>query len=123
MIRILKTAAGIRKIDDSNEDAALTKLREALLEQRKLLIDRLESDLNVYIDYRFSRKVNSEDLNNIKDRLHTLKTSGVNMEKYSAIQNHFLEHEKTYLNAEPFYKEIDEYISGELGNSKMRVMR
>ena len=120
MIRTIKISAGIRKIDDQNQNAALLKLREILNEERKLLIIRMESDLNSYIQYRFSKKANANQLERIKTKLQSLKTTNIDLDYYNSIVQDVFKQENTYVSSESFYREIDQYLAEELEPTQLR---
>lgn len=114
MIRTIKTSTGVKRIEDQNQNAALLKLREILSEERKVLINRLESDLNAYVQYRFSKKANPNQLEKIRTKLNSLKTSNVDLDNYGVIVADFFRQENTHISTEFFYKDIDEYLADEL---------
>ncbi len=120
MIRTIKMSTGVRRIDDQNQNAALLKLREILNDERKILINRMESDLNSYIQYRFSKKANASQLERIKSKLLSLKNSNVDLDHYNSIVQDFFQHENTYVSSEPFYREIDQCLSDELMPTQLR---
>ncbi len=120
MIRTIKMSTGVRRIDDQNQNAALLKLREILNDERKILINRMESDLNSYIQYRFSKKANGSQLERIKSKLLSLKNSNVDLDHYNSIVQDFFQHENTYVSSEPFYREIDQCLSDELMPTQLR---
>jgi hypothetical protein len=83
----------------------------------------LITDLPVYIDYKFNVKVNSKELEIIKEKLAYLKNSSVDMDKYNFILESVMSHESTYVAAGPFYKEIDDNISWYLNESQLKLVR
>jgi kynurenine formamidase len=110
-MKTIKTHAGVRRIDDLDNTVFLFQLRELLTDYRASLISRLINDLTTYIDYKFHIKPDGKQLPEIKVKLYSLKISHVDLEKYHGIVKHIMANESTYLNTEPFYKEIDESIS------------
>lgn len=122
MIRTIKTSTGVKRIEDQNRSAALLKLREILTEERKVLINRLESDLNAYVQYRFSRKANASQLEKIKNKLNSLKSSNVDLENYVVIVNDFFRQENTHISSGSFYKDIDECFSDELRPMQLKFV-
>src|SRR5688572_14139918 len=109
-MKTLRTLSGIRRIEATDREVTLLQVREILNEQRKVLINRLLNDLYIYIDYRFSVKPDSEQIEHIKEKLNSLKNYSVDLNNYTGIFQHVLDHDRTYLNTEPFYKEIDDNI-------------
>jgi hypothetical protein len=115
--------AGIRRIEDSDANVTLFKLRDILHDQRNTFINRMTGDLTTYIDYRFQAKPTSRQLEVIKDRLQSLKNSALDLERYDFIIQHFLSNPVTYVSAAPFYHEIDSYIREELNDAQLRLVK
>lgn len=122
-MKILRTLNGVKRIEDSDPNVMLLKVRQILDEQRNGLISRLMNDLAPYIDYKFQVRPDARQLDSIKEKLFALKNSGLDLEKYDALLQHVLHHESTYVNAEPFYKEIDESISGHLNAAQLKLVK
>jgi hypothetical protein len=80
MIRTIKVSTGVKRIDDQNRNNALIKLREVLTDERRILINRLQSDINAYVQYRFSKKVDGRQVEKIKGKLDALKNSNVDLD-------------------------------------------
>ena len=122
-MKTVKTVLGIKKIEEKDYQVAVLQLREILDAHRGTLITRLISDLPTYIDYKFNRKVDSKQLEAIKDKLSFLKNSSVDMDKYGFILQNVMDHESTYVATEPFYKEIDDNISWYLNESQLKLVK
>jgi hypothetical protein len=122
-MKILRTLNGIKRIEDSDPNILLLKVRQILDEQRNGLITRLISDLGSYIDYKFCVRPDAKQLESIKEKLYSLKNSGLDLEKYDALLQHVISHDTTYINAEPFYKEIDENISWHLNAAQLKLVK
>jgi hypothetical protein len=122
-MKILRTLSGVKRIEDSNPNVMLLKVRQILDEQRNGLITRLINDLGAYIDYKFKIKADARQLESIKEKLFALKNSGLDLEKYDSLLQHVIHHDSTYVNAEPFYKEIDENISGHLNAAQLKLVK
>ena len=122
-MRTVRTVLGIKKIEEKDYQVAVLQLREILDAHRGTLITRLISDLPTYIDYKFSRKVDSKQLEAIKDKLSFLKNSSVDMDKYGFILQNVMDHETTYVATEPFYKEIDDNIRWYLNESQLKLVK
>ena len=121
-MKTLRTLNGVKRIEDSDPNVMLLKVRQILDEQRNGLITRLINDLAAYIDYKFQVRPDARQLALIKEKLYTLKNSGLDLEKYDALLQHVMHHDSTYVNAEPFYKEIDENISGHLHTAQLKLV-
>lgn len=122
-MKTIKTVLGIKRIEEKDYPLAVLQLREILDAHRSTLITRLISDLPTYIDYKFNRKVDSKQLEAIKDKLSFLKNSSVDMDKYGFILQNVMAHEITYVATEPFYKEIDDNIGWYLNESQLKLVR
>ena len=122
-MRTVRTVLGVKKIEEKDHQVAVLQLREILDAHRGTLITRLISDLPTYIDYKFNRKVDSKQLEAIKDKLSFLKNSSVDMDKYGFILENVMDHESTYVATEPFYKEIDDNISWYLNESQLKLVK
>ncbi|HEY0744645.1 MAG TPA: hypothetical protein VGD40_24425 [Chryseosolibacter sp.] len=122
-MKIIRTLSGVKRIEDSDANILLLKVRQILDEQRNGLITRLITDLGSYIDYKFRVRPDAHQLEAIKDKLYSLKNSGLDLEKYNAVLQHVLDHDTTYINAEPFYREIDENISWHLNAAQLKLVK
>jgi hypothetical protein len=122
-MKILRTLNGVKRIEDSDPNIMLLKVRQILDEQRNELITRLVNDLGAYIDYKFQIRPDSRQLETIKERLFALKNSGLDLEKYDSLLQHVIHHDSTYINAEPFYREIDENIGWQLNAAQLKLVK
>lgn len=122
-MKTIRTVLGTKKIEDNDHHLALIQLREILDAHRSTLINRLITDLPTYLDYKFNTKVNSKQLETIKEKLSFLKNSSVDMDKYGFILQNVMAHETTYVATGPFYKEIDDNISWYLNESQLKLVR
>ncbi len=121
-MKIIRTTDGIRRMDDSNEATVVLKLREILHDQRSMLISRLVTDLSTYIDYKFSRKPDSRQLEVLRERLYAIRNSPLDLERYDEVLQHVLKNDVTHLGAAPFFSEIDEVISRELNGFQLKLV-
>jgi hypothetical protein len=122
-MKSIKTANGIKRIEECAESVALVKIREILTDHRNTLINRLILDLPVYLSYRFNIKCEKEQLQSITDRLYSLKHYPIDLDKYDALTQTILANVTTHLNTELFYKEIDQAIRSELNQSPMVLVK
>ena len=118
----IRIVTGIRKIEDSDVNSTLFKVREVLMEHRSVLITRVVSDLATYIDYKFGTRVSSRQQDSIKEHLLNLKNATVDLDRYSEIIDHFFNHELTHIGSEPFMKEIDEGISAIINAPQLKLV-
>jgi len=120
-MKTIKTALGVRKIEDRDQHLALLQLRDLLDAHRNVLINRLIGDLPTYLDYKFGKRINQKQIEVLKDKLVFMKNASVDMDKYDFIYQHMLVNEATYVPSEPFYKEIDESISWYLNDAQLKI--
>jgi hypothetical protein len=121
-MKIVKTVDGIKKIEDCSDSVALIRIKEILNDHRNALINRLILDLSTYIDYKFKVKSSKEQIQSITERLYAMKRYNLDLDRYDSIVQDILANENTYLNSEPFYKEIDKMISWILRPNQMVLM-
>lgn len=122
-MKTVRTILGNKKIGEQDQHLVMIQLRDILDAHRSALINRLVADLPSYIDYKFKVKVNAKELEVIKDKLSYLKNSSVDMDKYKFIFDSVLSNDTTYVDAGPFYKEIDDSISIYLNDSQLKLVK
>ena len=122
-MKTIKTALGVRRIEERDHHLALLQLRELLDAHRNVLITRLMADLPTYLDYKFGTRINQKQLDVLKDKLSFMRNASVDMDKYDFIYQHMLSHEATYVPSEPFYKEIDENIGWYLNDAQLKLVK
>ena len=123
--RSIRTAAGIKRIELSNDNLAHLQIRDLLREHREMLIDRLIADLKTYINYKFSNgvSVSKDQLEKIKDKLVELKISNIDLSRYSSIVDEVMTNDLTHVKSELFYQEINTTINDELNPSQLRLVK
>ncbi|HEY3404433.1 MAG TPA: hypothetical protein VGK59_13685 [Ohtaekwangia sp.] len=110
-MKTVKTANGVKKIEDTDGSLVPLQLRSILQEHRTVLVNRLlNGGLEAYIDYKFATKAEAKQLEQIKNNLDTLKNSGINSDVYAPIFNKVQQHEFITLENVIFYNEIDRTI-------------
>ena len=120
-MKIIKISSGNRKISVNSEELIVAKVQEALNEHRNILLNRLLSDVQTYISYRFNVTANTQQMELIKGRLESLKNYAVDLNKHSVIVDSVMKNEQTYVKTEAFYREFDEIIAYFLGTVLMPV--
>ncbi len=111
-MKTIKSALlGNKSLIDTNPEVLLVQLKEILKAHRELIINRLMSDLPTYLDYKFNVKADKQMMDTVKDRLLDLKKSNADLETYDKIVQQVLTKAVTHLTNEPFYVEIDAYLS------------
>lgn len=121
--RNIRIATGIKRIELGNENFAMLQIRDVLKEHREALISSLVSDLNTYINYKFTVPASKEQLEIIKNKLSALKNSNISLSKYSEVIGEILANESTYVKSEAFYLEINETIEEELNPSQLLLVK
>jgi hypothetical protein len=122
-MKTVKTASGVKKIEECAAPVALLKIREILTDHRNTLINRLILDIPAYIGYRFNAKPSKEQLQSITEKLYSLKHSPIDPDKYDSLIQTILSNNSTHLSGEIFYKEIDTLIHWELNHNQMALMK
>jgi len=123
-MKTVKTANGVRKIEDADTSLVPLQLRSILQEHRTTLVNRmLNNGLGAYIDYKFAMKPDDKQLEQIKNNLDTLKNSGINSEVYAPIFLKVLEQEFTALDNAIFYNEIDRTLKETLFQPRLFTER
>jgi hypothetical protein len=122
-VKNIKIATGLKRIELGDENFALLQIREVLKEHRETLINRLISDLSTYINYTFSTPPTREQLEQIKDKLISLKHATISLPAYSEIIGEVLANETTHVRSEPFYQEINTVIGEALNPSQLILVR
>lgn len=111
-MKTIKSALlGTKSLIDTNPEVLLVQLKEILKAHRELIINRLMGDLPTYLDYKFNVKADKKMQELVKDKLLDLKKSNTDLDTYDSIVQQVLNRSVTHLTNEPFYVEIDEYLS------------
>ncbi|HNV31130.1 MAG TPA: hypothetical protein PKJ83_18415 [Cyclobacteriaceae bacterium] len=111
-MKTIKSALlGTKSLIDTNPEVLLVQLKEILKAHRELIINRLMGDVPTYLDYKFNVKADKKMVELVKDRLLDLKKSNADLDAYDSIVQQVLNRSVTHLTNEPFYVEIDEYLS------------
>jgi hypothetical protein len=113
-MKTIKTATGIKKIQDTDEQFVSIQLRSILQDHRALLIDKMMKGLESYIDYKFGRRTDPKTMDRLKHRLYELKKSGIDVETYKPIFQTVMKHEYTSIGNAMFYEEIDTLLKEDL---------
>lgn len=121
-MKTIKTPQGVRKLDELDNQVFMFQLRELLTDYRASLIGRLIENLTTYVDYKFHVKPSTKQLPELKVKLYSLKISHVDLAKYDAMVKYIMANETSHLFSEPFYREIDDYISWYLRESQLTLV-
>jgi hypothetical protein len=113
---------GTKTLIDRNQEALLFQLQEILKEHRALVITRMLGDLPTYLDYKFQVKATKEITTTVHDKLLALKNSNADLTKYDGVVQQVLNRSVTHLTNEPFYAEIDEYLSPNLSAKQLKFV-
>lgn len=110
-MKTVKTANGVKRIEDWNFYLVPIQLRTILQEHRATLIDKLISGgLEAYIDYKFCVKTLPDQAREIREKLEMLRNDGIDMALYGSIFDEVERSEFTNLGNGLFYIEIDKTI-------------
>src|SRR6267154_5495527 len=107
---------GAKQLIDTNEEVLTIQLKEIIKEHRALIITRMMGELPTYLDYKFNFKTDKDSLMKIKDRLLSLKNSGIDLKVYDNVVQQLLNRAVVHLTNEPFYIEIDEHLKDDVIN-------
>jgi len=113
-MKTIKTATGIKKIQDTDVHFVSIQLRSILQDHRATLIDKMIGGLESYIDYKFNKRTDLKTLDRLKYRLNELKKSGIDMATYKPIFQTVEKHEFTSIGNAMFYEEIDSLLKEDL---------
>jgi hypothetical protein len=119
-MKTVKTANGVRRIEDWNRHLVPIQLRTILQEHRATLIDKLiVGGLEAYIDYKFCVKTIPDQGRDIRESLQQLKEEGIDMALYGSIFDEIERRECIHLANGLFYIEIDRAIRNILFQPKL----
>ena len=114
-MKTIKTANGVKKIEDWNQHLVPIQLRTILQEHRATLVDKLiHGGLGAYIDYTFCMKAAPKLMEQIKDSLSVLKHDGIDSILYAPMFDAVLKNDFTTLDNALFYTEINQVIKATL---------
>ena len=122
-IRSIRIATGIKKVELEDENIFTQQICEVLKEHRETLINSLTSDLKTYIHYTFGSRPTSEQLEQIKHKLVSLKNSNISLSRYSKIITEVRMNESTYVKSEMFYQEINMIIQEDLKPAQLSLVK
>jgi len=97
---------GAKELIDTNNDVLLLQLEAIIKEHRAIIITRLVAEIPTYMDYKFGVKPSKETELKIKERLMSLKRSGVGLSHYDTVVKQLMNRSLVHLTNEPFYDEI-----------------
>src|SRR5690349_12934181 len=103
-MKTIKTATGIKKIQDTDVHFVSIQLRSLLQDHRAVLIDKMIAGLESYLDYKFNKKADLKTLDRLKFRLNELKKSGIDIDTYKPIFQAVDRHEYTNIGNAMFYE-------------------
>jgi len=119
-MKTIKTASGIKKIEDQDVNYVPLQLRVILQDHRTHLIDNVISGgLDRYIDYKFNKNVSPLQLSQLKTKLIDLKNSGINMHRYHSILETVLMYDYVQLSNTIFFEEIDQRLKDNLAQTEI----
>ena len=121
-MKTIKSALlGAKSIIDRNPESMLFQLKEIIKEHRALIVTRMIGELPTYLDYKFHFKPDKDSLVNIKEKLLSLKNSGVDLMHYDNIVQQLTNRANVHLTNEPFYLEIDELLKDYVSVKQLKL--
>jgi hypothetical protein len=111
---------GSKNLIDTNQEVLLVQLREIIKEHRALIINRLVSELPVYLDFKFQYKPDKDSSIRIKEELMSLKNAGVGLQHYENVVSQLMNRPVVHLTNEPFYQEIDHLLASIVQPNQMK---
>ena len=122
-MKTIKSALlGTKSLIDTNPEVLLVQMKEILKSHRELIINRMMGDLPTYLDYKFNVKADKKMQELVKDKLLDLKKSNADLDTYDSIVQQVLNRSVTHLTNEPFYTEIDEYLSQYIKKKQLKFV-
>ncbi|HEY0656008.1 MAG TPA: hypothetical protein VGD65_22890 [Chryseosolibacter sp.] len=122
-MRSIRIASTVKHIDGSDERVTLFRIQEILSEHRSTLIMRILSDLPTYLQFKFSSKVEKEQLGMLRDRLFELSNSKVNLDRYLDIVHEIEKNSNYRVPSQEFFKEIDTLIDSLLHPMQLSLVK
>lgn len=113
-MKSIKTANGVREIDNWDDSLIPIQLCEILHEHRSALITKLLGGLDHYLRYKLCLKVSLPELKEVRKQLYYVLHSGIDMHHYESILEQVLKRESIILDSALFYEEIDGAIKRKL---------
>jgi hypothetical protein len=121
-MKTIRTAGGIRKIDELGDHIAIFKIREILTEHRKTLIGRITSDPNAYLEYKFQKRLTGKALALLTASLTEMANSPVDLDRYESVVKEIGERDMIVLNNALFYQDIDERLYELLNPAQLKLV-
>jgi hypothetical protein len=118
----VRIATTVKHIEESDNNVTLFRIREVLSEHRSTLIMRILSDLPTYLQFKFNKKVDKDQLDLIRDKLFTLSNSIISLDKYDVIVQEILKNQSYRVPSQPFFHEIDLLLDNELNPSQLQIV-
>ena len=120
-MKTVRTITGTKRIPESDTSIILIRLKEFLEEHRDALINRLVSNLDTYLDYKFQIRVSSKQLEEIKEKLYYIRSKSIDLSRYNPIVQMIMSSEISHVNLAPFYQEIDDSINWYLNTRQLKL--
>lgn len=116
-MKTLRTADGTFTL--SEDQGFMGKLQEIIAAHRAYLIDCKIKLLEMYIEYRFNRRLNPEQLQDARRNLIALKHSPINLKSYPLIMDQVERYSFVDLSNTIFYEEIDNRLKAFLNQTEI----
>jgi hypothetical protein len=115
-MKLVKTANGLRTIDDWDMNYVPVKLRDILQDHLTTLVNNLLKGKGVetYTLCKFNLRLTKNQLCAIREQLLVLKYSPLDIDRYPSILEEVLRNDNVSINSEVFFAEIEAIIMKEL---------
>ena len=118
-MKTIRTSMGTFSVPDLSE-SAIERLTHIIAEHRSHLIDCKINLLELYLEYRFNKKLNRAQLNGAKRNLIGLKNSAVSPQVIETILDQVKRYSFVDLPNVIFYEEIDNRLKSFLGQIEIK---
>jgi len=110
-MKIIKSRLiGTHCIKAKDPNIQLFQIRLLLNQHRDALVERIQSDLATYIDYKFKVQPSRSNLQVIFEKLSAFKTRDVDLEYYEPLLKQLHRKDELQFTNDCFFMEIDEQI-------------
>ncbi len=107
-MKTIRASEGIHHLEETEHFSE--ELARVIGTHRAYLVECKIKLLEMYIEYRFSKRLNQDQLNDAKRSLKGLKNSPINLQHYQSIVDSVKRYSFVDLPNTIFYKEIDERL-------------
>lgn len=103
---------GTKAITARERGARLFQVKQALLQHRDRLIDKLINDIPYFIAFKYHAYATPDEVQVIKAKLVELQKRDIDLVNYAQIVEMIAHRSKVRIGNEPFFQEIDRLLLG-----------